>query len=402
MPTGDGLLVRLLPVGTIPLAAFAGLCGAAREHGNGVIEITARGSIQIRGLNAASAPRFAAAVASLGIAAQDGVAVLTNPLAGIEAEEIFDATELATALRVRLARGPLARNLAPKISVIVDGGAALCLDEISADVRLKAVATGEGVLLRIVVGGDGISATPLGAVAPAQGVEAVVRLLDVIARHGRDARARDVLKAEGLVPFRAALAIAACSSELPLGGGEREKNDAIGLHRLRDGSLACGIGLAFGHADATAIEQLTNAAGASGMRTAPGRVLMAIGLSEQTARKFTNAAERLGFIVCANDPRRRIVACAGAPICGSAHIAARAMAPSIAAAAPVDAKSTIHISGCAKGCAHPLPAALTIVGTEGGCALIADGTARDTPFAVVPPEGLSKAIASALPRNRDV
>ena len=52
MPTGDGLLVRLLPIGTIPLAAFAQLCAAARREGNGIIEVTGRGSIQVRGLNA--------------------------------------------------------------------------------------------------------------------------------------------------------------------------------------------------------------------------------------------------------------------------------------------------------------------------------------------------------------
>jgi precorrin-3B synthase len=83
MQTGDGLLVRLLPIDAIPLAAFAGLCAAARTHGNGIVEVTARGSIQVRGLAPASAPRFAAAVGALGIAANDGVAVHTNPLAGV-------------------------------------------------------------------------------------------------------------------------------------------------------------------------------------------------------------------------------------------------------------------------------------------------------------------------------
>ena len=101
MPTGDGLLVRLLPVGTVPLEAFTALCAAARAHGNGVIEITARGSIQVRGLTAGSAPCFAATVAELGIAAQDGIPVLTNPLAGIDAAEIFDAGTLAADLRRR-------------------------------------------------------------------------------------------------------------------------------------------------------------------------------------------------------------------------------------------------------------------------------------------------------------
>ena len=55
MQTGDGLLVRLMPAATVALDAMAGLCGAARQHGNGIIEITARGSIQVRGLSAASA-----------------------------------------------------------------------------------------------------------------------------------------------------------------------------------------------------------------------------------------------------------------------------------------------------------------------------------------------------------
>ena len=104
MPTGDGLLVRLLPIGTIALDAFAALCAAARQHGNGIIEVTSRGSIQIRGLSAASAPRFAAAIAALGIAAEDGIPVLINPLAGLDAEDIIDAGALAADLRLALAR----------------------------------------------------------------------------------------------------------------------------------------------------------------------------------------------------------------------------------------------------------------------------------------------------------
>ena len=68
-------------------------------------------------------------------------------------------------------------------------------------------------------------------------------------------------------------------------------------------------------------------AGAIGLRAAPGRVLMVIGLKQEKASSFVTDAERLGFIVRADDPRRHVVACAGAPICSSAHIAARAIAP---------------------------------------------------------------------------
>ena len=99
MPTGDGLLVRLASLGaTIPLVEAAELCAAARRHGNGIIEVTARGSIQIRGLNPASAPAFADAVAALGIDAGEGVSILVDPLAGLEAEQTIDACGLAAAL----------------------------------------------------------------------------------------------------------------------------------------------------------------------------------------------------------------------------------------------------------------------------------------------------------------
>src|SRR6266853_487581 len=49
MPTGDGLLVRLRPTAPVPLDAMVGFCEAACQHGNGTIEVSARGSLQVRG-----------------------------------------------------------------------------------------------------------------------------------------------------------------------------------------------------------------------------------------------------------------------------------------------------------------------------------------------------------------
>lgn len=392
MATGDGLLVRLRPVGTVPLASFAALCAAARRHGNGIIEVTSRGSIQMRGLSDRSAPHVAADVAALGIAADDGVPVHCNALAGIGADEVIDAQALAAALRHALAQRSPAARLSPKISVAIDGGGAPDLASLSADIRLCALTVNGDVMLRVAIAGDGNTAAALGIVDPAHAVEAAVRLLDIIAQHG-GRRARDIMAAEGDTAFRAALAgILSPASDLR----ERERG-VIGNHPLRDGSFACGIGLAFGHSDARTLEQLTelaNAIGADGFRAAPGRALLATGIARERAAAFAVAAEQLGFISRADDPRRRIVACAGAPICGSAYIAARAMAPRLAAAvAPfIDATATIHVSGCAKGCAHAAPAALTVVGIPGGCALIADGSPRDTPFAVVAERHLSAAI----------
>jgi len=401
MPTGDGLLVRLLPVGTITLENFIELGAAARRHGNGTVEITSRGSVQIRGLSAASAPRFAAAIAALGIAAADGIPVLSNPLAGLAPDELIDAGALAAEVRHALARSALAQRLSAKVSVTIDGGGALGLDHLVADACLRAEVFDAEIVVGVSLGGSA-SSFALGAIAPPDVAAAIVRLLEVLSQHGRDARARDVVVKHGTAAFHAAIAdlfVDRSAKHSP-----RPSRDPIGAHRLRDGSVAYGLGLAFGHADAASLQRLAEAAaaaGAAGLRTAPGRALLILGLAPESLPSFVGAAEALGFIVRGNDPRRQVIACAGAPVCAAAAIAARAMAPQIAdAIAPHgDGALKIHISGCAKGCAHPAPAALTVVGTPSGCALVADGTTHGALFKIVAADELPAAIA-AFARDR--
>src|ERR1700760_794910 len=101
MRTGDGLLARILPAEHIAPAPFAALCAAARRHGNGSIEVSARGSLQVRGLTAASSPRFAEEVAALGVAAL-GVPILSDPLPDDPAA-LIDAAAMAAELRTAIA-----------------------------------------------------------------------------------------------------------------------------------------------------------------------------------------------------------------------------------------------------------------------------------------------------------
>jgi precorrin-3B synthase len=234
-----------------------------------------------------------------------------------------------------------------------------------------------------------------------------MRMLEAIARHGREARARDIIATDGIFAFRSAVGELAISARSRQGGDQkpdtrlRGKKSPLDPYRLGDGSFACGIGLAFGSAHASMLERLAEAAreaGAIGVRAAPGRALLAIGLAPAKLSLFTTAAEKLGFIVDAGDARRSVIACAGAPLCASGHIAARAMAPGIAelTAAHRDPSFTIHVSGCVKGCAHPGAAALTIVGTPGGCALIRNGSPRDAPFATAAAETLAPTIAAMI------
>jgi precorrin-3B synthase len=393
MPTGDGLLARIVTGGvTIGLDAMAALCAAARLYGNGIIEISARGSIQVRGLTPASATAFADAIGAFEVFTTDGIPVLADPLAGLDPAAEIDGRKIAEAVHGRLAAASFATMLAPKVSVAVDGGSTLHLDAVAADVRLRAVGTD----IQVALGGDAASAAPLGIVDTARAAEAASRLLEVIARCGPQARARDILRDHELRSLCQG-AIGDLMREGPI-PARRPRAEPIGMHALRGGGVALGIGLAFGHADAAALTALTAAAErarVSGIRTAPGRALLLIGLRPDSADSLAAEAETLGFITRRDDPRRHLVACAGAPICAAAEIPARAMAPMIGAAARslLDGSLTLHLSGCAKGCAHAAPSALAIVGGRNGCGVIVNGKARDQALAEVAPQALAAALA---------
>ena len=162
MATGDGLLARMTPTGaTMSCQAFAALCIAARSCGNGVIEITSRGSLQIRGLTESSAQRFATAVGSIELPFCEGPPVLINPLAGLDPDEALDMSAIATELRRALAAADFSADIGPKVSIALDGGGVLHLDAVAADVRMRTEAGGACL---VAVAGDAESATPLGGI----------------------------------------------------------------------------------------------------------------------------------------------------------------------------------------------------------------------------------------------
>lgn len=200
MQTGDGLLVRLNPVaGGVSPNALIGLCESAARQGNGVVEVTARGSLQIRGLTAESAPLLAAEVDALGIAVHTAVPVETGPLAGLDPDEIADPRPLAERIRAGIEAAGLGNRLGPKVSIVVDGRGRLAMDTVLADVRLVAEGRdtrtkrqGARPLWRLSVAGDGRTASPLVLLPETTAADATLAILAAIAALGREGRARDI------------------------------------------------------------------------------------------------------------------------------------------------------------------------------------------------------------------
>ncbi|ANL68560.1 precorrin-3B synthase (plasmid) [Rhizobium phaseoli] len=374
MPTGDGVLVRLRPAGgALTLPQLAALARSAAAHGNGILEITARGNLQIRGLRAETIAQLAADIDAAGISVPDGPAIELSPLHGIDPEEVSDPAAVELPLRNRLQEQLASPWLAPKLSIVIDGGGVFGLSALSADIRVVAVSQTQWL---VAINGDGATATPVAVGSAEAAVSAVGEILSLLVMLGPGSRTRDIDPALLRAHFPAMAVIPTIqsrSARMPLSG----------LHPLADGKTVLGVRPDFGQtrtSDLTALLALADAAGATAIRLAPGRGFFFLGLPAESLPAIEAAAASYGFSAQSGEKAEHIAACAGAGGCGSAFFETRTLARRILVAAPdlFDGSLMLHLSGCAKGCAHPRPA-LTLTGTSEGYDIILNGLAMDRP-----------------------
>lgn len=383
MATGDGLLVRLHPrSGVLSGAQARVIAEGAKEFGNGLLDISTRGNLQIRGVREETHDALVDHLAQAGLVAPEGETprlTVVSPVAGLDPSDAVDAADLAR--RIEAAAGGIP-GLPPKTAVVVDGGGAHPLDAAEADIALVGV---EGV------GGPAVAvglATPegpawIGSTTPDDAPRVVARLLaasaalrDPASHDGR--RVRD-LPSSLWLRLMAAIPLAPSVAVPPRAAGR-----CAGPVTLGAGRVALLIALPFGRGDARGLETLAGwceSFGSGELRLSPWRGLAIAGVARAQAPALTRLAEEAGFIVDPADPRLAIAACPGLPSCASATTPTRRDAARLAEVArPLIASgATIHVSGCAKGCAQAKPASLTLVGDNGAYGVVLDGTSRDAP-----------------------
>jgi precorrin-3B synthase len=381
MLTGDGLLVRLHPPrNALTPDQLAYVAELASRHGNGQIEISGRGNLQLRGIREEAHQALVDDLLEAGLVDEaDGDGpnrlVLTSPLAGRAADELLDAAALAQAVE---RAGRTVSGLPAKFSIVIDGGGALALDGFAADLRLRAVADG---MIAFGLPGDHW----FGPVVVDEAPVLAVRLLDGFIAASRQSSGQ-VRRIRDLKPDeRNALAALSGLTPLPVLAA-RPKPTPIGIAAERDGTVAALAGLRFGRTDTAGLRRLSDLARKAGVheiRVSPWRGFAFCGLSADAATSLQAPLRSEGLIVEADDPRLAVSACTGAPACtrGEAPVLADAAVLSDAIAPLLADGLSLHVSGCAKSCAHPGRADLTLVGRDGCYDVIVDGGTGDTAIA---------------------
>ncbi len=347
MASGDGLVVRVrVPLGRLSAAQARGVAALAAAHGNGLIDLSARANVQLRGVTAESHAPLVAGLRGLGLIDADVARETRRNIVVQPFHAPGDGTlELAGALMAALAAED-APVLPGKFGFAVDCGPRLVLENVAADIRLE---RRDG---RLALRPDGAAR---GKVVSAAGAADEALAL-----------ARWFLASGGVREGRGRMAALVARAGLPEGFDLPVAPERFAAQpgACKQGFL---VGFEFGQMRA---EMLAALADLGALRVTPWRMLLIEGAAEAPALP--------GLITDPADPMLRVVACTGAPGCVQALAPTRDLARALAPHVP----GLLHVSGCAKGCAHPGPAPLTLTATPAGFALIRNGAACDAPLSL--------------------
>ncbi len=398
MASGDGLIVRLrLSGGAITPVLGRAIAGWSTAFGNGLIDLTTRANLQLRGVRDETLVPLQAALAVRGLLDADPAAeavrnVLASPLAGVDPSAVLDIRPIIRALEGRLRATPSLHRLPAKFGFSVDDGGRLPLDRDRVDVAFLARDDEGKARFDYFVGGvqAGTCAVDDLPEVAARLAEAFTELRGAGSQAPR--RMAALVRQTGIEAILAAAGLT--TSPRASESDPRVTLPPLGIHNL-GACKALGIGIPFGRLRAEQLMAVSEAAAAidGELRLTSWRALLIIGTRVDAA--LARRMHQAGFILDEDAPLRRVAACPGAPACRSGVTQAQTDGAYLASLARGLGQEgiTLHVSGCPKGCAHPNAAAVTLVGRDGHYDIVFDGRASDRPAV----EGMTtEAVAQVL------
>ncbi|MGR3634800.1 MAG: cobalamin biosynthesis protein CobG [Shimia sp.] len=344
MMSGDGLVVRVRPVlARLTQDQVIGLCDTALAFGSGLIDLTSRSNLQIRGVAEENHQAVLDRLRDLDLLPDDPILEgRRNILIAPMLSKGDDTARLAAKFMARLGDLP---ELPAKMGYAIDTDIAPQFIQNSADFRFERTVTGD-----LILRADGMSRGR--AVSVDTAIDRLIEMADwFVTTGGRENRrmARHTSLTALPADWQAVLPAAPAQPMTP-------------------GQTAIGavFGAAFGQINAAALKTLMTATDAQALRVTPWRLILLEG---------AEMADTAAFITTANDPLLKADACPGAPLCATATVETRDIARALAS----QITGPLHVSGCAKGCARPRACATTLVGRDGAFDLVQNGTPWDQP-----------------------
>ncbi|WP_431957224.1 precorrin-3B synthase [Nocardia lijiangensis] len=370
----DGPLARIrVPGGHLTPAQLVALADAATELGNGAIELTSRGNLQLRQVrDAAQLTERATAAGLLPSRTHERVRnIVASPLSG-RVGGLADVRGLVGELDARLCAEPRLADLPGRVLFTLDDGRG-DVSALGGDIGVHAVGADEFALL--LAGADtGIRGT--GAEAVDLVLAAAEGFLEASSGQWRlheiaDGPAR-IVESLGLTPGAERVEIEA-AQDIPIGWLDQH-----------DGLVALGAGVRLGALDARLAEFL--AAVERPVIVTPWRSLVIADLDEWSAEQVVRVLAPMGLIFDAASPWLHVSACAGQPGCAKSLTDVRAdvttavesgrvlpegastdtAGEQVVSADDVTIAGRQHWSGCERRCGRPRGDVTDVVATPDG------------------------------------
>ncbi|TAL93910.1 MAG: precorrin-3B synthase [Paraburkholderia sp.] len=377
----DGGLCRIrLPCGELRADQALAIADAAKRHTSGVIEVTNRANLQLRGVRIGEENALTGRLLDAGlgpqaprgdretnpIARDDIRNLMVSPLAGRDPHALFDVTTLASQILSLLQNDPRFTALSPKFALMLDGGERLAVLDHPHDIWLAAVRDREDVRFAFGLAGcppvlrtsrHVTSGTVLPHHVPALVAALLHTFLDLAAPD--HSRMRDVLAADGITAFmeRAQTRVEfTLARDFNVDVWRRLPSDTslrLGSHPQNSANLSyVGGQPALGRFDFKTLEalaQLAIDAGNATLRMTPWQGVIVPDVPDYKASHALKRLGSIGLVTDAADPLAHVIACTGSQGCvkGMADTKADALLLATRLPAGVD----VHFSGCQRSCA---------------------------------------------------
>jgi precorrin-3B synthase len=356
MESADGLLVRLrLPGGSISPTGLRTVAGVAEEFGNGVVELTSRANLQIRGLDAGDIGMVGERLVEVELADPEGDAdqrrdVVASPLTGFDPTALIDLRPSTAQAAELLAGANDLAGLPPKFGVVFDDGGAAPVRRVAADLCFGALRAGNGdTVVQLELGRDLDSADPSVACVPISAVLGVLmagarlcategdRIDELIARRGR---------ANLVATLTDGTAVRMENAPTP-----RPTAPPVGVLTAGVDRVTVGAAPFLGRSSPEMLRAVADAADAAdaAIRLTPWRGLVLLGMALTDSERVTERLTGAGLSADPSDPAHLVSACAGRPGCGSSRADTLSAARDLLDG-PTPITARVHLSGCEKRC----------------------------------------------------
>ncbi len=367
----DGGLARVrVPGGLLSDRQWQVLGSAAAELGNGHLELTSRGNLQLRGLGTGAAESLAGRLADAGLLpspTHERVRnLLASPLSGWDGGGLADVRPLIAEFDRALTSRPALAELSGRFLFALDDGRA---DVLAIGPDIAVTATSSTTVRLLLADRYAGAPSPIGSAVQLMLTAAEAFLAERRAQRSDAWRLAEL--ADGPARVAARLGLTASGQPHPIG-----RAPAPGPLRQPDGRQALVLGIPLGSLSTAQAGALS----APRLILTPWRSVVLPDLGTTAAAVLLAAGAAQGLITDAADPLHGITACTGRPGCASALADVRAdaiaaHATTVHRADPIAA--AVHWSGCSRRCGRPAGTAIDVLATGAGYRVSGAGRSTD-------------------------